>query len=198
METSKKRELCNFKVVSDSMAPFINAGESLVAKFIRDPREICVGDIVLYESKKCLVAHRIITKFTRQGKIYFRQKGDACLTSGIICGDEIIGKVISVCKPKTDYSLEALRLKAAGVFLGTFFRCFDHFYRGVQSAKSKLLSEKTGRIYNGLHQMVKAVVLKSHMTALVLYAAIIGMDFKKKMSEIEFHEKQGPVLRIKE
>src|SRR5215470_16363314 len=78
-----------FQARGRSMLPFIQDGEILRVKAV-DPKEIRVGDIVLYRDYSGFKAHRVI----RRRNNVFMTRGDAGLeTDAAIRGEQILGKI---------------------------------------------------------------------------------------------------------
>jgi len=70
-------------VISDSMAPEINTGDLLFVQG-RDPEDIEVGDIIVFDAHDLWagapdepIVHRVVDIENRDGRLYFRTKGDA-------------------------------------------------------------------------------------------------------------------------
>jgi len=87
-------------VVSRSMEPTIHVNDLIVITGI-DPGDIKVGDIIVFESPvnpNMLIVHRVIKIIEKNGKLYFKTKGDNNRLEDpwLIDEKEIIGKVVFI------------------------------------------------------------------------------------------------------
>lgn len=84
-------------VTTDSMKGTINGGDLVICKDT-EASEVEVGDIISFydpmSTKKAVVTHRVTEKYTADGQIYFRTKGDANNAQDYlpVSGDKLVGK----------------------------------------------------------------------------------------------------------
>ena len=105
-ETSKEASSSKntLKILSDSMSPTFKAGNVIRYENIEDPKELAVGDIIVYWSviggERQKVAHRIVNIYDGGEYLIFETKGDnnAVANPLTIHESEIIGKFVEVVK----------------------------------------------------------------------------------------------------
>ncbi len=79
-----------------SMKPLIREGSTLTITPVRDPDQVKVGDIAVFDPGGGLVAHRIIRRHYRPEGVWFQEKGDNNFYPGRVAAACIIGKVVSI------------------------------------------------------------------------------------------------------
>jgi signal peptidase I len=85
-----------FRAGGQSMHPTIRDGEMITVEPVV-PESIHRGDIVLYRSRKGVIAHRIVRIETEDATLIFTPRGDAMLACDArIKGAEILGRVVAV------------------------------------------------------------------------------------------------------
>lgn len=62
---------------SESMSPVINKGDAVIIKKVKLQKELKEGEIIVYQKDKQLIIHRLIKIEKKDGKLYYRTKGDA-------------------------------------------------------------------------------------------------------------------------
>ena len=85
-------------IASGSMSPTIEIGDIVVVDkyYCDNPKELAVGDIIVFKIKDTLYTHRIIKSIEKNGKYYFRTKGDYkdnAEDTWIVLKEDIVGKV---------------------------------------------------------------------------------------------------------
>ena len=90
-----------YTIISGSMIPSINVYDVVVNKRVDNPKEIKVGDVITFTSTGTLtqgktITHRVIEVVEKDGKYYYRTKGDNNMTPDASPAefDYVIGKVI--------------------------------------------------------------------------------------------------------
>lgn len=81
-------------VLSGSMLPMLCIGDRVLVQTV-EPGNIRFSDIIVFKSADKLVVHRIIKKYSSDGKS-FLQKGDNARVADIVRGENIIGRVTAV------------------------------------------------------------------------------------------------------
>jgi signal peptidase I len=80
------------------MSPIINKGEKLFAKKA-NPKDLKIGDIIVYKFQGVPIAHRIIYRFKNNSQTTFLTKGDMYFKiDAPVNENQIIGKVVAVKK----------------------------------------------------------------------------------------------------
>jgi len=103
----------SYTVLSSSMSPGIRAGDQVI---VRDaaPRSIHENDVITFRPPASdhfgnvrRVTHRVVDVVHRNGKVYFRTKGDAndAPDPGLVPGRDVVG-VVWFHIPKIGYALE--------------------------------------------------------------------------------------------
>lgn len=83
------------KLVGESMLPCLTEKREIVIGPV-NPKEIKIGDIVVFERDEHLVAHRVIYKH-KESKFSFITKGDSTFhIDPFVEEDDLVGKVIAV------------------------------------------------------------------------------------------------------
>lgn len=126
-----------FMVMSGSMMPLINIGERIVVAADK-PKNIRIGDVVLFKSGQLLVVHRIIGKRHRSGSVLYRQKGDASLHSELIQLEQIIGKVVAIEKKGKRYDLNQPRWRVVALVIGSTMAVLDACFRTALYVRQRL------------------------------------------------------------
>lgn len=82
-------------VGSDSMAPNIKVGDMVLVEKITDKDVLQVGDVLVYNYSDKVILHRIVSKSSVDGRIYFKTKGDNnnVEDSWSVESESVIGKI---------------------------------------------------------------------------------------------------------
>ena len=64
-------------VGSNSMAPKINKGDAIIAHKVKEPKDVEIGDVIVYQTPEKKVIHRLVDIESRDGVTYYYTKGDA-------------------------------------------------------------------------------------------------------------------------
>lgn len=95
-------------VISDSMSPFIKAGDTVIIKPIR-PGELRLGDIVVFSRSARLYSHRLIRKYSKANRHIFITKSDRAFAADAPFTDKkLMGKVSCVQKSVKTLNLESI------------------------------------------------------------------------------------------
>ena len=81
------------RVSGNSMYPAIRHRQIVTCTFSRN---IHIGDIIVFWKADRLVAHRVVSSYSKDGQAYYIEKGDNGLTFSILERGDILAKVIAV------------------------------------------------------------------------------------------------------
>ena len=120
-----------FYVEGNSMIPTLYDGDLIFVKPVKDPCEVGVNDIIVFNSPVGRVVHRVISKFNRAGTWYFITKGDNnprpdfWITSqkdiiGIVVEVDLLGHETPLRIPLVGYAVMAYDRVTSGPY-GTLF-----------------------------------------------------------------------------
>lgn len=93
------------KVLSQSMSPYMNKGDLLIAKLLPGIGDIHVGDVITFrELNGAFMTHRVIDKNYENGSIQLSTKGDSneIQDPNRVTQDQIIAKAV-ICIPYGGY-----------------------------------------------------------------------------------------------
>ena len=81
---------------SNSMYPYTEIGDVVMIEHTKDPNNLNIGDILAFKYDSKIVTHRITLKEQRDGKLYYKTKGDnnSQADSVFISDEQIKGKVL--------------------------------------------------------------------------------------------------------
>ena len=78
-----------------SMLPLLRDGQRLILNH-KLSDEIKVGDIIIFQNNRQLVAHRVLAMRSKDGERYYMEKGDNQLNYGRVNHNDVLGKVIAI------------------------------------------------------------------------------------------------------
>ena len=114
-----------------SMRPSIHGGEWVVVRRA-EAEEIDRGDIVIYQMANTFVAHRVIRKHCREGRLTFTVKGDAHLAAdGEIEADAVVARVIALRRGGQTIDLSRSRWRVASKLVARYSSWVDTVYRSL-------------------------------------------------------------------
>lgn len=157
----RKQGYSKLQVASGSMTPLINIGDRVRVVAIKNPKDVRVGDIVLFKFKGHYLVHRIVGKLVLHNELYFRQKGDAGMNSEILPADRILGKVIAIEKPRGVIHLDGVAGKSINLFMGMCFAVVDNLYRGARKVRRFLFTREGGSAAQWFIQFVNQIFWKA-------------------------------------
>ena len=103
-----------FQAPGRSMKPTIREDETIVVEPIK-PLEVCKGDIILYNNKTGVIAHRVVRILRKDNSSppdSFILRGDASITDDKpVAAGQILGKVVSVERDGRTIDLYSRRVK---------------------------------------------------------------------------------------
>lgn len=130
-----------FETEGFSMWPFLEPSRRIVVRRV-DPRELRLGDLVLYRSAGRLICHRFLRRVERSdGNIIYTQADAASLVKpAAISEDDLRGKVTAVIGDDGITSMEGLLRRAVNVLIVVISPAvcavFD-IYRALSSLRVK-------------------------------------------------------------
>lgn len=114
-----------------SMTPSIRGGEWIAVRRV-SPERIAVGDVVIYENDDLFVAHRVIRKRCKDGRIYITTKGDAHLgAEAEIPAEKVLAKAIALKKPGRIIEMDSFRWRLTNSLIAYYSLFIDNLYRSV-------------------------------------------------------------------
>jgi signal peptidase len=103
-------------IVGESMYPIFKRGDIIIIKPVKI-EDLSVGDVVLYQSGKRMVAHRLIKKCINNGKMTFVMKGDSFPDfDPPVYPEDVIGKVIAIEREERTLRLDRGLNKLMNIF----------------------------------------------------------------------------------
>lgn len=104
-EACSRGNVINFRIISNSMSPVINAGDVVKVSKIKHT-DLKTGDIVACRDGRNIIIHRIIAKHIVNGQQVIRHRGDAGIGSGLVPIENLIGKVVIIKKDDDEIYLD--------------------------------------------------------------------------------------------
>jgi hypothetical protein len=129
MESLRKGRRATWRIASGSMAPLIEAGDSVTIEPVSEGGALRVGDVVLIRADDKWIVHRLVGKVKLADSVYFRQKGDAGLRAQSIPPSAIYGRVVLVDKVRGNIDLTTFRRRLLNRSLGLFLNLVDRLIR---------------------------------------------------------------------
>jgi signal peptidase I len=115
----KRGHSVRFRAIGKSMQPTINEGEIVMVEPVM-PSEVKRGDIVLYESHKGVIAHRVVAIDPHHSILHplssilsvsFIIRGDAGECDEFVEPQKVLGRVVSVERAGRTFYLNSKRAK---------------------------------------------------------------------------------------
>lgn len=128
------------EIISNSMSPFLKAGDGILIKRI-SPGELKIGDIIVYQVNGLLCAHRYICSVKKDGRpIAAVTKGDniSDFDPYLISIDELLGKVTNIRRMGQQIDLQRPAWRKINFLIGisSFIQAFT--IKVIRYPKSKL------------------------------------------------------------
>ena len=121
-----------------SMHPIIIEGSTLTFVPRAIDRSISLGDIVLFERRDMLIAHRIVGHFYQDGSLCFLEKGDNTFLPGSFPADSLIGRIVKIEYNGSVRDLTGLQPRIAARIIGIYWKVLFGFLRCVISLKHRM------------------------------------------------------------
>jgi signal peptidase I len=111
VELLRSGQTIRFTPTGDSMYPTIKDGEPVIVEPLA-PAQVRRGDIVLYQTARGVIAHRVISIERQDGALRFRLRGDASQRCDQpVAASQVLGKVVAVERQGKRRELVSLRAK---------------------------------------------------------------------------------------
>jgi signal peptidase I len=107
------------EVSSESMAPFLHAGDRVLVEHI-PPEQLRFGDIGIFEADGSLVAHRLLGRVWAEGQLFFREKGDANPCFSTIPARRVLGRARVLGRKGLEFDLTHRRGRILQIVLGGY------------------------------------------------------------------------------
>ncbi len=124
-QSDNERDLA---ISGTSMKPLIAEGDTLTFVPIGDTGRIPIGDIVVFEGEKGLIAHRIVDKMVVDGGLFYKEKGDNRFYPSLIPESVIIGTVCRITGSAGTIDLTSRRWIFLNRLCGNYWRVL---FRGL-------------------------------------------------------------------
>ncbi len=111
-------------VQGTSMIPLIKEGDSITFRPLFKLEKIKIGDIAVFNLRSSLVVHRIVDRICREGKIWFREKGDNNFLPSVVPEKAVLGKVVRIGKKSFCIHLTSLFWTIANSLMGWYWKIF--------------------------------------------------------------------------
>jgi hypothetical protein len=123
-EACERGRSLNFKMVSGSMSPMIEVGNTVKVSRM-EPSEIRIGDLVAFQDGQNVAVHCVIGKSWSNQQLSFRHRGNAGGLSGEITSQNLIGKVLVIDKEGHQIGFDSRRYIVSNRILGWRLRLAD-------------------------------------------------------------------------
>jgi hypothetical protein len=127
-----------FKVRGTSMLPLIRDTYTVGVVPLREPEELRIGDIALFQSPTGMVAHRIVGKISKDRRTYLLEKGDTAVVPGIIASELVIGKVVRIHRPGSTINLNSRFWIFVNRSIGYYWQYLYSAFQIIPTIKKKL------------------------------------------------------------
>ncbi len=147
------------KTAGLSMQPSICDGEWVVVRRT-GASKIGAGDIVVYQAGSTLVAHRIIRRRERAGRVFFAVKGDAQLAAEEIAAEQVVARVVAVREGGRRVDLDRPCRRLANRLIAGYSSWVDTLYRAMprlpatlRPGSGRLPGRLSGRLVSSLNRL---------------------------------------------
>ncbi|MFC1592204.1 signal peptidase I [Thermodesulfobacteriota bacterium] len=138
----KSQKVRSIPVQGTSMRPLIHEGDRITCRPLASPRQVQIGDIVLFQSAGGLVAHRIVGKKQQGDEIVFQEKGDNRFYPTCIPGTAIAARIVAVQKAGLSIDLTKWHWTAVNRALGYYWLVLFGLLQAMRHCKKKLLGDR--------------------------------------------------------
>lgn len=145
--TDRERSI---KTAGTSMTPLIREGDNIAFQPLKDFRRPYVGDIAVFERDGCLVVHRIVDRWSRDGRHWLKEKGDNRFMPRVIPEDCVVGIVVRIEKGTSAIELDTARWR----FLN---RVIGYYWKVLFTVLEVLRSFWPARSNTGRHPILKSI-----------------------------------------
>ncbi|HID87110.1 MAG TPA: signal peptidase I [Anaerolineae bacterium] len=141
-ERMAKGTTFRFRVISNSMAPMIRAGDRVTVSRV-GVEDLRRGDIVLYVVGETFHTHRLLSVRREDGAMFLVTKGDNALSPDQPWREEqLLGKVVAIGRGERWVDLESRPWRAANRLLGALAQWEVALLRAGRALKRALLGER--------------------------------------------------------
>jgi hypothetical protein len=154
------------KTAGLSMQPSIYDGEWVVVRRVSAPEApgggcaLRVGDVVIYQAGNAFIAHRIIRRCERAGRVFFAIKGDAQLAAEEIAAEQVVARVVAVKRGDRRIDLNAPLRRLASRLIAGYASWVDTLYRAMprlpavlRPGSGRLPGRLAGRLLSSLNRL---------------------------------------------
>lgn len=151
----KRRGRISLRVHGTSMQPWVRPKDIAMIRQISMENVRC-GDVVLFRRENHLFVHRIVEKRGSLNSFQLLSKGDAHPTSdGVVHQQELLGRVIRICRDGRRIDLDAPRQLALGLFISQLSLHSRFWYPLAKFAA--VMTRPLRRLVSALHTSSAAV-----------------------------------------
>lgn len=83
------------RVISGSLSPTIQPDDRVLIEHV-EPKQVRLGDVIVFRTHDRWTAHRVLGKRLYQGKLAFLEKGDLESSLGLVSAGRVLGRVSAV------------------------------------------------------------------------------------------------------
>ena len=148
------------RIEGTSMKPFIIEGNSITFTSLSNVDDLKIGDIAVFQGESCLIAHRIVDRIRKEGKTWFKEKGDNLFYPAVIPGDVIVGKVVEIDKNGFKIDLTAYYWSFVNRFLGYYWRVLFTVLEFIVNKKKKFLNSKKNHVVSAAYKKISKLLIK--------------------------------------
>ena len=179
-ESIDSGKLLEFEVVSNSMSPFLKIGDKVTVGNII-PKELKLGDIVVYKMQGSLCVHRYIYIINKQGKLIgLVTKADNRFDFDpyLVSIDQFVGKVIAIKRQDAKINLESFLWKKINFFIGTLSFLQAFIIKASRDLKPALLGGKSFFLFRAFWNFFIFVIISfCRRNILCVYLWFIYLDY---------------------
>ena len=148
------------KIKGTSMKPLIVEGNSITFCTLLNLNDLKTGDIAVFQGETCLIAHRIVDRIRKDGKIWFKEKGDNLFYPTVIPGDVIVGKVVGIDKNGVNIDLTAYYWFCINRFLGCYWKVLFTVLEFIINKKKKFLDSRKTHVVSAAYRRFSKFLVK--------------------------------------
>lgn len=128
-----------FRVYGVSMRPWLRNGDEVMVRR-EAPSRMRIGDVLVCARAGTLIAHRVVRRSSRGGKLLLITKGDAFPDSDSpVAEREVLGRVTQVVRRGRVIRLDRAPRRALGAILARVSACAWMWYPGARALKRLML-----------------------------------------------------------
>ena len=143
-EAGKK---CRREVSGTSMMPIIRDGNKVIIVYTH-PKNIKLGDLIVFRSFENIVTHRVIGMHYIKCHKFFIEKGDFFFNSSIVAEEDVIGKVIAIENTDGIIDLDNRLWRLVSYTIVLYTHLTHPLVKGLQFAKRNLIRDTKKRFIN--------------------------------------------------